>query len=56
MWDRIEVTVRDKAGNVSTGWVLCVPTPFGLSNDVKVYWEEAPAATLSKRHDLLLDD
>jgi hypothetical protein len=50
------VTVRDKAGNVGTGWVACGSFWWGLwSNQAKVRWDEAPQASGSVMHDRWLD-
>ncbi len=50
------MTIRDKAGNVGTGWVACGSWWFGLwSNQAKVRWDEAPEATSSKMYDRSLD-
>ena len=50
------VTVRDKAGNVGTGWVACGSWWWGLwSDEAKVRWDEAPQATASPMRDRWLD-
>jgi hypothetical protein len=56
-WEVIyEVTVRDKAGNVGTGWVVCRIWRFGVFERVRVYWDEAPKALVSRIYDRRLDD
>jgi hypothetical protein len=50
------VTVRDKAGNVGTGWVACGSWWLGLwSNQAKVSWDQAPQATAAPMRDRWLD-
>jgi hypothetical protein len=46
------VTVRDKAGNVGSGWVACGSWWMGLwSDQAKVRWDEVPQATASTMRD-----
>jgi hypothetical protein len=46
------VTVRDKAGQVRTGWVACGSWWWGLwSDQAKVRWDEVPQATASTMRD-----
>lgn len=50
------VTVRDKAGNVESGWVACGSWLLGLwSNQAKVRWDEATQATPSPMRDRWMD-
>jgi hypothetical protein len=50
------VTVRDKAGNVGTGWVACGSWWFGLwSDQAQVRWDEVPQATASPMRDRWMD-
>jgi len=50
------VTVRDKAGQVGTGWVACGSWWWGLCSDqATVRWDEAPQATASPMRDRWLD-
>ncbi len=50
------VTVRDKAGNVRTGWVACGSWWLGLwSNQARVRWDEPPQPAVSTIHDRWLD-
>jgi hypothetical protein len=50
------VTVRDKRGNVGTGWVACGSWWWGLLSDqAKVRWDAAPEATASPMRDRWLD-
>jgi hypothetical protein len=53
------VTVRDKAGNVQTGWVACGSWWWGLLSDqARVIWDELPkeTPTTSVMCDRWLDD
>jgi hypothetical protein len=50
------VTVRDKAGNIGTGWVACGSWWWGLmSNQAKARWDEPPQPPSSAMHDRWLD-
>jgi hypothetical protein len=50
------VTVRDKAGNVGTGWVACGSWWWGLmSNQAQVRWDEIPQPATSTMRDRWLD-
>jgi len=50
------VTVRDKAGQVGTGWAACGSWWWGLwSDEANVRWDEAPQATASPMRDRWLD-
>jgi hypothetical protein len=50
------VTVRDKAGNVETGWVACGSWWWGLLSDqAQVRWDESPQATATPLRDRWMD-
>ena len=50
------VAVRDKAGNVGTGWVACGSWWCGLFSDkAQVRWDEAPQVAASPMRDRWMD-
>ena len=50
------VTVRDKAGQVGTGWVACGSWWWGLCRTSGTRaWDEVPQTTATSMHDRWLD-